>query len=73
MCYESNGKGIRDLRGQICILWKTFHYSGIISTDEITFPKYNHYLCFSVTVRTNKFALKQNEKYSLEQEKIFKK
>ncbi|MFL2806536.1 MAG: recombinase family protein [Paracoccaceae bacterium] len=30
-------------------------------------------MCFSVTVRTNKFALKQNEKYSPEQEKIFKK
>ena len=52
---------------------KTVSHSGIISTDEITFPKYNHYLCFSVTVRTNKFALKQNEKYSPEQEKIFKK
>ena len=33
------------------------------TTDEITLLKYNHYLCFSVTVRTNKFALKQNEKY----------
>ena len=50
-----------------------FSYSGIISTDEITFPKYNHYLFFSVTVRTNKFAIKQNEKYSLEQEEIFQK
>jgi len=30
-------------------------------------------LCFSVTIRTNRFALKQNEKYSLEQEKIFQK
>ena len=30
-------------------------------------------MCFSVTVRTNKFALKQSEKYSLEQEKIFQK
>ena len=30
-------------------------------------------MCFSVTVRTNKFALKQSEKYSLEQEKLFKK
>ena len=28
---------------------------------------------FSVTVRTNKFAIKQNEKYSLEQEEIFQK
>lgn len=47
--------------------------SRIISTDEITLPKYNHYLCFAVTVRTNKFAIKQNEKYSPEQEKIFQK
>ena len=30
-------------------------------------------MCFSVTVRTNKFALKQNEKYSPEQEKTFQK
>ena len=30
-------------------------------------------MCFSVTIRTNRFALKQNEKYSLEQEKIFQK
>jgi hypothetical protein len=30
-------------------------------------------LCFAVTVRTNKFAIKQNEKYSPEQEKIFQK
>ena len=28
---------------------------------------------FSVKVRTNKFALKQNQKYSPEQEKIFQK
>ena len=35
----------------------------IDSTDEITLLKYKHYLCFSVTVRTNKFALKKNEKY----------
>ena len=52
---------------------KTVSHSGIIATDEITFPKYNHYLCFSVTVRTNKFVLKQNKKYSLEQEKLFQK
>ena len=30
-------------------------------------------MCFTVTVRTNKFAIKQNEKYSLEQEKLFEK
>tara|TARA_B100000674_G_scaffold170254_1_gene137494 strand:+ start:7103 stop:7411 length:309 start_codon:yes stop_codon:yes gene_type:complete len=28
-------------------------------------------LCFTVTVRTNKFAIKQNQKYSAEQEKLF--
>ena len=45
----------------------------IDTTDEITLLKYNHYLCFSVTVRTNKFALKKNEKCSPEQEKTFQK
>ena len=45
----------------------------MISTDEITFPKYSHYLCFTVSVKTNKFAFKNNNKYSLEQEKIFQK
>ena len=30
-------------------------------------------MCFTVTVRTNKFALKQNKKYSAEQEKLFQK
>ena len=30
-------------------------------------------MCFSVTVRSNKFALKQNEKYSPEQENLFQK
>ena len=30
-------------------------------------------MCFTVTVRTNKFALKQNQNYSPEQEKIFQK
>ena len=34
-------------------------------------PQYTHYLCFTVTVRTNKFAIKQNQKYSAEQEKLF--
>ncbi len=54
-------------------LSKTLGDSRIISTDEITFLKYSHYLCFTVTVRTDKFVLKQNEIYSLEQEKIFPK
>ena len=39
--------------------------------DEI--PKYSHYLCFSVSVKTNKFALKNLNKYSPEQEAIFQK
>ena len=39
--------------------------------DEI--PKYSHYLCFSVSVKTNKFALKNLNKYSTEQEAIFQK
>ncbi len=30
-------------------------------------------MCFTVRVRTNKFALRQNKKYSSEQEKIIKK
>ena len=39
--------------------------------DEI--PKYSHYLCFTVSVRTNKFALKQLDRYSPEQEAVFQK
>ena len=54
-------------------------------TDEITssksyelglineIPKYSHYLCFTVSVRTNKFALKQLDRYSPEQEAVFQK
>ena len=40
-------------------------------TDEI--PKYSQYLCFTVSVRTNKFALKQLDRYSSEQEAVFQK
>ena len=39
--------------------------------DEI--PKCSHYLCFTVSVRTNKFALKQLDRYSPEQEEVFQK
>ena len=39
--------------------------------DEI--PKYSHYLCFTVSVKTNRFALKHHKKYSPEQEKLFQK
>ena len=44
---------------------------GVVLIDEI--PKYSHYLCFTVSVKTNKFALKNNNKYSPEQEKLFQK
>ena len=44
---------------------------GVVLIDEI--PKYSHYLCFIVSVKTNKFALKNNNKYSPEQEKLFQK
>ena len=44
---------------------------GLGLTDEI--PKYSHYLCFSVSVRTNKFALKHLDRYSPEQEEVFQK
>ena len=37
--------------------------------DEI--PKYSHYLCFSVSVKTNKYALKDTERYSPHQEQLF--
>ena len=36
-------------------------------------PKYSHYLCFSVSVRTNKFALKHLDRYSPEQEEVLQK
>ena len=39
--------------------------------DEI--PNYTHYLCFSVSVKTNKFALKNLDRYSPEQEEVFQK
>ena len=44
---------------------------GLVLIDEI--PKYSHYLCFSVSVRTNKFALKHLDRYSPEQEEVFQK
>lgn len=42
-------------------------------TDEITLPKYTHYLCFSVKVRTNKFIYFPLEKYTPQQQEIFNK
>ena len=44
---------------------------GVGLIDEI--PKYSHYLCFTVSVKTNRFALKHQNKYSPEQEKMFQK
>ena len=49
----------------------SFKSDGVCLTDEI--PKYSHYLCFTVSVRTNKFALKQLDRYSPEQEAVFQK
>ena len=40
-------------------------------TDEIQNPKFSHYLCFVVTVKTNLFVYKKNEKYSSQQEDMF--
>ena len=43
------------------------------STDEITLPKYTHYLCFSVKVKTNKFVYFPLEKYTPQQQEVFNK
>ena len=56
-----------------CRTLNSFGYGGIILTDEITSQKYNHYLCFSVKVRTNKFVYQQLEKYTPQQQEIFNK
>ena len=42
----------------------------MISTDEIKNSKFSHYLCFRVSVKTNQFVYKQNEKYTSEQEEL---
>ena len=44
---------------------------GVGLINEI--PKYSHYLCFTVSEKTNRFALKNNNKYSPEKEKLFQK
>ena len=49
----------------------SYKSDGLGLIDEI--PKYSHYLCFSVSVRTKKFALKQLDGYSPEQEEVFQK
>tara|TARA_A100001011_G_scaffold386151_1_gene461444 strand:- start:447 stop:830 length:384 start_codon:yes stop_codon:yes gene_type:complete len=38
---------------------KTLSHSGVDLTDEIT-PKYSHYLCFTVSVRTNRLMHHQD-------------
>ena len=65
--------------------WNKVRYGRVDSTDEITpsqdgrvcltdeIPKYSNFLCFTVSVRTNKFALKQLDRYSPEQEEVFQK
>ena len=40
-------------------------------TDEIQKPKFSHYLFFVVSVKTNLFVYKLNEKYSSQQEEMF--
>ena len=47
---------------------KALRYSGIVSTGEIA-PSYSHFLCFTVTERTNALAFYQ-DKYTQEQEDI---
>ena len=44
--------------------------SVLSSTDEIKNSKFSHYLCFCVSVKTNQFVYKQNEKYTPEQEEL---
>jgi hypothetical protein len=43
----------------------------ILSTDEITEPKYSHFLCFTVSVKTNKFVYFPLEKYTPQQKEIY--
>ena len=45
--------------------------SVVSSTDELKNPKFSHYLCFCVSVKTNLFVYKQNEKYTSQQEEMF--
>ena len=45
---------------------KTLSNGGVVSTDEIT-PTYSHFLCLTVTERTNALAFFQ-DKYTQEQE-----
>ena len=50
---------------------RTIGYRRVEPTAEITSPKYSHFLCFSVKVRTNKFIQAPLERYTSQQEKIF--
>ena len=47
---------------------KTVRHGGIVSTGEIT-PLYSHFLCFTVTERTNALAFYQ-DKYTQKQEEL---
>ena len=53
-----------------CIITPHKRYGRVISTDEIKNPKFSHYLCFRVSVKTNQFVYKQHEKYTPEQEEL---
>ena len=50
---------------------ESFSNRRVEPTAEITSPKYSHFLCFSVKVRTNKFIQAPLERYTSQQEKIF--
>ena len=45
--------------------------NGLLSTDEIPEPKYSNYLCFTVSVRTNRFVYFPMDKYTPQQQKIY--
>ena len=44
--------------------------NGISSTDEISESKYSHFLCFTVSVRTNRFVSRNLDRYTPEQQEL---
>ena len=46
-----------------------FHHGAIILTDEIT-RKHTQYLCFTVSIRTNRFVLTSIKEYTPKQKQI---
>ena len=44
--------------------------NGVNSTNEIRKQKYSHYLCFTISVRTNKFVLTSVKEYTPKQKEI---